>query len=586
MKEPYITNGIFFDPFSLHCAGLTRKLTRTINRDFIGPEKYTGTPFHNEAKFKQAFVNACHFADTMTVVGPICNLVWDVGSPDYVTQALRWPIDTSTPENAWFKDMYQAFTPANNNVFAEATVDPSQPDTYYLNILADSVSNAMFPPVETQNDASWLDAFDTLYYRGNNLSHFPRVIGSKPAHNAPMLGLMAVIFTYKKRDNAMGLGMEELTNLSQFPPTVFFLPVLVPSNPGVASPNRAGVFKTLFDQPLVSTYQIHIDPMNGGGGSWDQHKLMTFGSPFRFQNIDIYGKSSDCLRSLSDVFSSLWSQATLYSAWNMGISPDNSMGCLYLEPMGAGRRIRGYNRFKSYYKLFHYDAVYHEYGDANVETKEVLLRNPVWARDYVKNQARPRGLSGPRQKNYLFVLPSFLGNTYTHQNIKALCIHLMANFQSSEKDTISGRFITGSLFSTFCAALSDAMIIRPDNQNPCARPLERVEAAVSYSTEGDPSVFQMSIASSNHDINDKFDSYSATTKENPVSFPSPQALVDLYAGVDMIQSHGFTEVFCSGNPTELTKTFKEVPKATKRKKEALVEETDIIDLFGDSKALF
>jgi hypothetical protein len=61
---------------------------------------------HGEARFKQAFVNACHFAESVTLSGPVAQLRFEdfAGMLDFDENVVQhpdimWPFQPSTPGN-------------------------------------------------------------------------------------------------------------------------------------------------------------------------------------------------------------------------------------------------------------------------------------------------------------------------------------------------------------------------------------------------------------------------------------------------------------------------------------------------------
>ena len=102
------TKGVVLDPFSIHATGLFRRHTGTKR----GKAADLYAPLHGEAKFKQAFINACHFAESMTVLGPISQLVWDKDIASSLHHTLFWTGD-KVGSNAEFVEFNRKFMERN-----------------------------------------------------------------------------------------------------------------------------------------------------------------------------------------------------------------------------------------------------------------------------------------------------------------------------------------------------------------------------------------------------------------------------------------------------------------------------------------
>jgi hypothetical protein len=571
----YLTNGIVFDPFALHFVGYDRKISnyeKQLLGDKIDPATYIGKELHNEARFKRAFINACHYAETMTVVGPMCNLVWDRNFPGYIDQSLRWPVDVTRPGNEWLRNIEKALT--DNGIETCNFVNPQKADIKHLNIISDLSLYKYAPTLESGDDV-WLQQLSMGGDYRLRKQHFHNV---HHEHNAPMLGLMGVIFTFKKPTGHWGVS--ELTNLGHFPPVVFFIPVLVPSRP---------VNDHAILEPFISSYSLSI-PTEVFSSSWDERRITPFGSPYYMASVDPHGKSADTMRSLSDVFNALWSQATLYSAWNLGIddvmSGDSPLGCLYLEPMGAGRRIRGYNRYKSYHKFDRFNAASLKMDESGVfQGTEFVNMGTSSSAMYMSGAARHQWQVGRKAsitKSYqntmgsIFVLPSYFGGD-VFKDFSPLIINILGALQH-RPDTMLSSFIYGPN-DPMTALVNE--LHGEDTSNPYARLLNRIPATIEYNEDGNPKVL-MCQTSPTHD-----EALSRVMMGTPT--PSKADYQDVYQNVAVSENFAFMDAFCANSPKDLSQAFKEVKKESTstrgRKKKELVEQDQVINLFEDGPVL-
>jgi hypothetical protein len=355
------TTGVVLDPFSILMAGVIRKKIVGTKQQ-VKQEGYLDI-LHGEAKFKQAFINACHFADSMTVMGPVAQLNWgSFGSP--VANAMYWKAPLGERDNRLFFDNLKAFS--NHNAGALQSIMSNIPAPEGMGDLVHVMPDCtlLLDPSEVSNSVRNSVRFEQKVVRHiydesfNNFSpdRFdrgpmqPHVIDSY-ARGTPVAAMMAVIFTFKKPYGFTPTS--ELTNLGGWPPVCFLLPVLVPQ--GATVSGRSYYENDLRDaitsmQPSLMSYQLRIR-----NSDTKLRRTVPFGQPFKLPSVNKWGKTPDVLRSLSDVFKTIWSQATQYCAWNLQFDwtqgeltdqiPNHMIAELGLDPLGAGRRIRGHNRW-------------------------------------------------------------------------------------------------------------------------------------------------------------------------------------------------------------------------------------------------
>lgn len=581
MSSTSITNGIIFDPFALHSVGVQRKF-RVRGRTVGNFKEMLFDGLHNEAKFKRAFINACHYAESMTVIGPVANIAWD--SLDHyrpIEDALRWPVDLSHPDNRTQRVLCDEIAKLGIDLDSMYTASNN---TFHLNPIADMLDHYMAPdagidPVDSQ--AQWLDALRT--YSGRKFFDSVMADGT----NAPMLGLMAVAFTFKKPTGYRAV--TELTNLGHFPPVVFLIPTMVPSK---VSTQR----EILFDEPMISTYTISL-------GDWSEERIYTYASPFDFLSVDTQGKTPDILRSLSDVFSAMWSQATLYSAWNMELDDDLKMGKMYLEPMGAGRRIRGHNRFKNIYELLSaahtscdYDAHYGEFkpevlykSQGNMAMVAKLMREQA---SQARKAMQHRGMD---DLNTIFVLPSYFsggrGAGGLVEGFFPLALTLMGTLFNNGNIYGAAEDESNAFESLMCGATLGGRgnaqpvpglmerISGMDVNNGDARTINRVAASIKFNEEGTPRIFRLKVPDRHtHTLQE------ATNKSLTVADSEVDSLV---IDTDKSENFNFMDAFCAQSPKDLGQAFKAVkapPKSGKRKK-SLVEKEETVNLFDNDSLL-
>jgi hypothetical protein len=603
MSHVNITNGVVLDPFSIHCTGLLRKhfgLKTGVN----GSEIFNG--LHGEAKYKQAFVNACHFAESMTVVGPVASLAWDTDYTSSVVQALLWKGDPLKGDNdAWLNHVKTFLkkaawdrVPEDKWCAEKEFLLHTLPDFSFSRHLHYEHDQA-FLPWQDNNEHLMRHLFRKNVSAGKIMR--PEVFkqfetlgieGEAATGKAmPTLGLMAVIFTFKKPVGI--LGINELTNLGSWPPVVFFLPVQVPAGVSM-NQTGGGIVNQTLRQPMMSTYRICLK---------NDKNILPYGQPFFLSSVKNKGKAPDTLRSLSDVFKALWSQATQWSAWNMsfeadleaephkyqslsGAAWDNFVGEFCLDPMGAGRRIRGHNRHMSKYDLsdvsFMWENAFKEH--------ELMAYNPICVDK--RPFFRQLRATNTRKRETIFVMPSFLGEGTTHEMMPLALA--MARFMYASHAGLEG-FLNGRLLAntnprvagtdenitpeewpeSFMDGVHAAMNRDVDKKNKGPLPLHRIKADLEFNAEGDPNVFGLSV---DKDVVEKLGKSVHTQ-------PEKKDFEEMVAKTGVMSNFHFTEAFCSKSTKDLTEVFGEVKEKSFKegtKAKELLDEDLAIDLFDEN----
>lgn len=565
-----VTNGVIFDPFALHSVGLQRIIPKhkMAQMPKVIDTLYKGQ--HNEAKFKRAFINACHYADSMTVMGPVASPTWyGLDRAGHVEQALRWPVDLNHMDNKFFDQLINAL---KDEGAALENIYDSVEDVGYLSPVSDLIR--VLPHATDHSDATMLQQLDLRAWK-----LFPHMHTSN-GKGAPMLGFLAVIFTFKKPFGNHPIF--ELTNLAHFPPMVFLIPALMPA--GASSMETT---PSLCQQPTISSYTLVLN-------SWGSEPITTYGGPFDFATVDKHGKSPDVLRSLSDVFSALWSQATLYSSWNFDVVASNNMvvGKMFLEPMGAGRRIRGHNRFKGLYEFQgsqHLDEVPN--GASAVNSGSLVpMYHAVRGQFAAARKAQRRIITGG-DSSIIFVLPSYFAGGTPQGLVKdffpltATLFGLLAKGfgKSADLSCLLNHRALGMPTAANPKFMMEQLINRTmgeDNHPLQARPINRVPASVRFKESGDPNIFQLRARPA---VLDSYERalYAESTKASDQDYDT------ILKETECSENFNFMDSFCSSSPKELGSTFAPVKADSKRsKKKELVEASEVIDLFGDVEEMF
>ena len=591
MTEVHITNGVVFDPFALTATGFVRRNRKPKISVDTAP-LFEG--LHGEAKFKQAFINACHFAESMTVIGPVANLVWDLNSPSVVDAALRWPLDLDRPNNLAISNQFTTFltNAVWDSVDEDKYVDKSN-KRFMLSSMPDCAMSSASPdisrvnalpdnPDDAWNSSTWsYHMYNSSVMRGGTRT---TVSGKKVylGDGSPMLGVMAVIFTFKKPVG--DLGVNELTNLGDWPPVVFLIPTLMPARASFypESPGGGYIGRICNHQPSIASYQIALD---------QSCTIMPFGQPFKIWSVDKQGKSPDILRSLSDVYKALWSQATLYSAWNTQFNLETErepVGDVFLEPMGAGRRIRGHNRFASKYALRNVEVLSEDYADSFIRVQQGKMTSLNMLHNkslFLRQSSSIR--SG--QKTAMFVLPSYFADDTTsvfHPIAHAVTQYM---FTSAGLEVFVNSEVTGSKpqvtdtgdrlrdpQKSYLDHMTEAMGAK-DMNNLGARPIHRVAPAIEFDPEGNPTVFGLR---SNLGSLEKM-------REVADREGLPSDYEKIRDETEVLDSFKFMEAFTSSSTQDLTSTFKPVTEPKKKKTvKSVMHDENRINLFEEVDDMF
>ena len=343
----FMTHGAILDPFSIAVSGLLRREPGKVLASVLAQEM----PWlHGVSRFKQAFTNACHFAESMTIIGPVAALDFEspnlhIGQDNFLHPNTQWPISPTLPGNENFLIALDRFRTEHGM----ATIETDKWWVKTENMSNDRVPCLpMLPDLQLRksvDDHLYLEFMRELYSQtyGHSMSGFwlPSYQYRRSVHAAPVVkgqpiaALMAIVFTFKKPPQ-----QNELTNLGMWPPMVFFIPVLTPSFPEMTDVGSFDVDENIFVkacnmQPAVASLKLL---------NHDKDFILPFGQPYVLSRVASKGKAPDILRSLSDVFRSLWSSKAQYSALSVEVEgwdrTGRGSGALGLDPIGMGRRIR------------------------------------------------------------------------------------------------------------------------------------------------------------------------------------------------------------------------------------------------------
>jgi hypothetical protein len=610
MASINLTNGVVLDPFSIHLTGLLRK-NRGIKSDLKAQDLFELS--HGEAKFKQAFINACHFAESMTVVGPVAQLTWDLDSLDYILPSLLWKAGFERSGNEFFAQSVNDFlTKAGWGSVPSTRWADSEKQEALLHVLPDfslgreikdedqfkrwgDHGSYLFQFLYGNSSGGYSFSRDTVLSRLNVNSTAKSVAINS---GMPVLGLMAVIFTFKKPAGV--LAINELTNLASWPPVVFFLPVMVPSGATLSNTGYSLADKVLH-QPSMATYRLVLE---------QDRSILPYAQPYLLSSVKNAGKVPDTLRSLSDVFKALWSQATLYSAWNMsfGANPvegvsltnpdfanstwDSFVGNFALEPLGAGRRIRGHNRYMSKHKLTDVSFLWED-GLGYRSSADIQLQG--WNLGGIDKRPFIRQLRSDKRgtKEAIFVLPSYLTEDtrdtllpvamgmakFLFDRSAGLEVFLTADvlhkLEVRATSTSTGvEEVRGPREASFVDCIAQAMGVT-DEKNIGALPTRRVKGCIGYDPEGDPSVFGLSIKT------DVVGDMCTDACDKQLEKKDYQEIVN---SVGILGNFHFLDAFCSKSTKDLTDVFGEVKKKSFKegtKASKLLDEALTIDLFDE-----
>lgn len=597
------TSGLILDPFSIHATGVIRAHYQPKTSQAKEMEQFFG-PLHGEKAFKQAFVNCCHFAETMTVVGPVAQVAWDLSSPAGAENALRWKL-RGIGENAKLFQMWEGVMRSSkwNRIEKERWWVDNQ---YALNVMPDFTFKS--PTGKTfRNEGDYRDAKDRIVQFMFGESGFsraairtkvkeaftPKNLDPRVISGHPTLGLMAVVFTFKKPSGEFQA--HELNNLATWPPMVFFIPTLVPAKTSLERFAGYGALAGRYMlQPAMHTYRLTFQTKAG--------TIIPYGQPYQLQSVDAQGKIPDTLRSLSDVFKALWSQATQWSAWNTKFFCDNDFSeiqdvvDLSLEPMGAGRRIRGHNRFINKFDVDNVQFLWEPMGLNRAESEMDLVRSGR-AVDKIcyRNQLRS---NVSNQWETIFCLPSYFDSSMVNHlqplaitMFRYLMIGRTFNDSPGLESFLDGRVVerttpfspdgsinieTGNEKESFLGRAMRAMNME-DEANNGALPVHRVKGDVVFSPEGMPRVFGLKYPKAQQALGRDRELDDAAFKDQ---------ILDRFTRLDNFK---YIEQICSGTTRDLTDAFDKVRESSLKNPESkgasLLDKTLAIDMFDDSEMM-
>jgi hypothetical protein len=612
------TSGVVLDPFSIHATGILRAHTAS--------KLVTGVPgspsdmfsiLHGEERFKRAFVNCCHFAESMTVVGPVTQLYWEAGESSAIAPSLRWLAMNEAGDNAEYFENIRAFCAAHmwDSVPAGSVVDGTT--GHLLNILPDTT----FKLPAHKTDTDWMAGagesdenrkaigrlFNHLYKSPSTKgilnrevkelrpgvpfeATFPNVPGS------PVLALMAVTFSFKKPGGWHF--SSELTNLAGWPPVTFLLPVLVPACSTIRRHTEnlycgSALDTVVNQQPAIYSYRLTLKT---------GRTILPFGQPFNLTSISGHGKAPDTLRSLSDVFKAMWSQATQYSAWNVDFTCNTDdeeqavhgyMNPLHdvnfaLEPIGAGRRIRGHNRYMGQYQFDNLAMIWEDSWDKGSGGADVFgLDLDLAKKDCTKYQLRQRHRSGRNPYENIFIMPSYFGEATTEALFPTALTLMRYNIvdEATIADFMAGRFFpsvepvdvrkSDSTHGPRRESFGDRIHnhFSTDHKNRGAIPVHRTKADIAFDKAGDPTVFGLSADT---------DMFHLLNKQDH----SPEEIERLATGIKTLGSFKFLDAICSTSTKDLTDVFGPIKKSgvtaeAGTKAADMLDKELAIDLFGD-----
>ena len=602
MKEKFSTSqGMILDPFSIHATGLLRanfapKVSQITENERLFEH------LHGERQFKAAFANCCHFAESMTVVGPVAQPVWAMKSSNVIMPSLRWELEKKGTNNDLFNHWDQIIAGSNWARVPRGRYDISgiaNSEAWGLHVMPDFLMRR-----DTfQGDADFIhdschDLFRFMFEEGFGSKLERRKVLEDNRHpfakfirGAPVLSFMAVIFTFKKPTGY--LPAYELTNLASWPPMVFLIPTLIPAGASLDVPRSYNlVTDRVNNQPAISSYRLAFH---------NKSSIVPYGQPFKLTSVNTEGKKPDALRSLSDVFKALWSQATQYSAWSMDFMRDEEtgeidpIGDFNLDPMGAGRRIRGHNRFTSKYNIPGMEFLW----EPNCGLEDISPRGRLAAFNHggasnstYRNQLRSYRNSGYQSNlQMIFTLPSY----FTQQTVEnlyptALGLFHYAMIRGSGLNT----FLDGNVLEGIHPYNPDGSLdldqgqqiesfvdrVRrlrgsEDKLSRGAIPVHRVEAGIEFNPEGTPRVFGLSST--------KFNSYwqkAQTMSDDDFK----EKILDT---VKVQDGFKYIDQICSGSTKGLTQAFGSVKASNinnpKSKGAGLLDETLAVDMFDESE---
>ncbi len=573
----HTTQGVILDPFSILVAGILRKHTGMKTKAQVSP----GLGWlHSERSFKRSFVNAMHFAETMTVIGPVAQLGFPAAPSLATKHSTQWPVNAQMSGNIDFYHCLNAWMQGNK--FDRVTPEHWTRDaTPILPLMPD----LMLTP--EAGDVSYAGMFRHLYpCDAGDINAFCSKWGDDTRvgykgefdRGLPTAALMSVVFSFKRPWGPWAT--RELTNLAGWPPVCFFLPVLVPA--GVAVETWDGYTPEAFSQvvdrhPTITSYRIEL------AKDRPENRIKPFGQPFCLTSVPTDGKTADVLRGLSDVFRTFWSDAAVYSAWQTDFeipwrgtverfSERNYGGEIRLDPMGCGRRIRGHNRYSGRFDLH----------DVRMVAEERPSRDVWRVRDYgrqgvVYNASFHARRASGGSKQAVFVAPSFF------QDLEALKPHAMMLYHHLYLDSPLSEFVesralgmlpTGSpvppsMISRLQECTGGVTIGNFNGELPVASvPLE-----VEFDSSGMPKIFGLGL-----DV-DNFSELEQLSCRTHTSGGTQQEQVDFMAS-NIVHSKGFTalDALASKSAVGLSSAFKK-PSVKAPSQDA----DDVIRLFDEDE---
>jgi len=583
------TAGVVLDPYSILMSGCVRKTSDTKTQ--VEKDGFFDI-LHGEAKFKQAFTNACHFAETMNVIGPVCQL--SLGeNPSAMHNAMFWKAPVGSKDNAVFFDNVQRFLQVNKhiNVDYENMKCPEGMGNL-LHVMPDLTLGMSQADVLGDEYQFRGDVAHHIFDRRDDAFNFYRKDGPNDQgffRGGPVAALLAVVFTFKKPYGFVS--SDELTNLGGWPPVCFLLPVLVPAGTQVKDRHRGDNVRTVVtsSQPSMMSYQIRLRSTS------NRHKrTVPFGQPYKLTSVSKWGKPADPLRSLSDVFKALWSQATQYCAWNTMFDfqagepgdniPSSRIGELALDPIGAGRRIRGHNRYANKFDMYGMSMLWEDGFSMNDLTPTGFNLGGLDTRP-IKGQGRRYAISNNNSKrehySVVYVTPSFLGSE-TERNLLPVVMSMFRFFFGHSE--VSGN-LADLMDGSTCSSVSprdmrdgptaiagiesesftDHMFAHYNGPmssgNTGVLPIHNVQSTIAFNKEGTPNFFGLRAP--------------CATPMRAESDPS-----DLPSNAELLHDFKFTEAFCSKSTRGLTDAFEKVTKTAAKKMAAgLTDDDDIVNLF-------
>jgi hypothetical protein len=563
---------------------------------------------HGEAKFKQAFVNACHFAESMTVIGPVTQVETD-DYHTYLRNALLWKTQDHLGDNAAFFSRLKKFMAQNglNNSPSEAWAPPGE---HLLHVMPDLTLRRTGDELTCGAPSIERDVFAHMFLESkrdfDNTRWGMNVLREKTSERpllqgAPTFGLLAVVFTFKKPTGY--IPSRELTHLGSWPPVVFMLPVLVPaaSSFNASYSSFSTVRKSIVEHnPALMTYQIRLREAS------NRSRTTPFGQPYKLTSVNEFGKEPDILRSLADVFKALWSQVAQYSAWNFSFNwkPDDDTSKVNaefsLDPMGAGRRIRGHNRFQGKYDAQMVSMLWER------NWPEFTGRTPAevvaWNAGRYKNRliqdytgkeifrTQLRSSWNSNKQEAIFVTPSYFHDSIGKEMfpVALTLMRWMQSYKGGIEDFLHGGIVAsvdpanaededsthgGNTVSFMDRAQSHVgnNVLRSHRG---ALPVHSTHVDMAFDKSGDPTVFGLSMGAKALKAMDRH------TPELAITAADMSEVVD---GTEVMGDFKFLDAFCSKSTKELTEVFDSVKKKSINKEGGgLTDPSMVIDLFGES----